>query len=152
MCDRVILSQKMQFCKTTIKNARTSVRAFGFFVFLSSKLFGKFENQFFGILPAEAGIGDRFSVDSAVGGLRTFLDIRFDHKPLDDGFDVGGLAHAVQHFFCDTRLFKEFFCGIRVVCIHNNGVVFKSALGVQIGEFSQVLVVIVGDSLPVFVH
>ena len=39
-----------------------------------------------------------------------------------------------------------------MIGIHDDARIFKTALRVQIGKFAQVLVMIVGDSLPVFVH
>ena len=39
-----------------------------------------------------------------------------------------------------------------MIGIHDDGVIFESALRVQVREFPQILVVIVGFSLPVFVH
>ena len=52
-------------------------------------LFRKLENQFFGVLPAEARIGNGFAVHAAVGRLRAFFDVGLDHQTFDDCTDVG---------------------------------------------------------------
>lgn len=62
-----------------------------FLVFLGVilHLFRKLENQFFGILPAEARIGNGFAVHAAVGRLRALFDVGLDHQAFDDCTDVG---------------------------------------------------------------
>ena len=77
-----------------------------------SHLLCQFQNQSFGVLPAKARIGDGFAVHAAVGGLRALFDVRLYHKPFDDCVYILLLAHAVQHFFCDTRLLEKSFCGV----------------------------------------
>lgn len=52
-------------------------------------LFRKLENQFFGVLPAEARIGNGFAVHAAVGRLRAFFDVGLNHQAFDDCTDVG---------------------------------------------------------------
>ena len=56
---------------------------------LSLFVLGNVVDQFFGILPAETGVCDGFSVDTAAYLLVSFLDIALDHNALDQLMDVG---------------------------------------------------------------
>lgn len=84
-------------CPVRQKNARLLFCASVFLILLLFlvilyailHLFRKLENQFFGILPAEARIGNGFAVHAAVGRLRAFFDVGLDHQAFDDCADVG---------------------------------------------------------------
>ena len=47
-----------------------------------------FEDEAFGLFPAEAGVGYRLAVDAAVGLLVAVLDIGFYHQALEDAEDI----------------------------------------------------------------
>ena len=72
----------------------------------SLELICDLEDEFFGFFPAEAGVGDRLSVDVLAYFLRAVLDIAFDHETLDELLDLGTVAHTMEYLLCDTYLFK----------------------------------------------
>ncbi len=57
--------------------------------------------------------------------LRTVFDIAFDHKSLYQLFDIGILIAAVYDILCDTYLLKILLAGVVVVCIYDNGGIYK---------------------------
>ena len=65
------------------------------------------KHETLGLLPAETGVGDGFTVDG-VGTdlLASILKIAFDHKALDHPLDVGTVAAAVQYLLDNARLLK----------------------------------------------
>lgn len=93
----VFLQVQSIVCPVRQKNARLLFCASVFFILLLFlvilyailHLFRKLENQFFGVLPAEARIGNGFAVHAAVGRLRAFFDVGLDHQAFDDCTDVG---------------------------------------------------------------
>lgn len=93
----VFFASAINFLSRSTKNARLLFCASVFFILLLFlvilyailHLFRKLENQFFGILPAEARIGNGFAVHAAVGRLRTFFDVGLDHQTFDNCTDVG---------------------------------------------------------------
>ncbi len=93
----VLFASAINRLSRSTKNARLLFCASVFFILLLFlvilyailHLFRKLENQFFGILPAEARIGNGFAVHAAVGRLRAFFDVGLDHQAFDDCTDVG---------------------------------------------------------------
>ena len=55
---------------------------------LSLFVLGNVVDQFFGVLPAETGVCDGFSVDTAAYLLVSFLDVALDHNALDQLMNV----------------------------------------------------------------
>ena len=72
------------------------------------RLFGDGVEQRFGILPAEAGVGDRLAVGAVSGdGLAALDEVAFDHQPLDELFERGVVLAAVHHLARDADLLAE---------------------------------------------
>ena len=62
-------------------------------------------NKFFGLFPAEAGVGDRFTVNALTDLLCTVFDVAFDHETLDQLLDIGILTatlHNPRSRICPT--------------------------------------------------
>ena len=49
-------------------------------------------DQPLGVVPADAGVGDGFSVDAIADVLAAGLQVALHHESLDHGFQMGGLA------------------------------------------------------------
>ena len=47
-----------------------------------------FEDEAFGLFPAEAGVGDALAVGALADFLVAVLDIRFYHQTLEDAEDI----------------------------------------------------------------
>lgn len=69
-------------------------------------------DQSFGLFPAQAGIGDRFSVAVPVYVLGAIFDVTLDHQALDQFFDLRRISAAVHDVFADIDLFERVFSRI----------------------------------------
>lgn len=75
--------------------------------------------QSLGVRPADAGIGNGFSVDAFADLLRTFFQIGLDHKALYHGLDVTGMTAGMKDFFADSRLFVILLGGVGMVGVYD---------------------------------
>ena len=72
--------------------------------YLSEKI-RNVQDEFFGLFPADAGIGDGFAEAFFVDLTGTVLQITFDHEAFEDLRDVGIVTTAMQNLFANTGLF-----------------------------------------------
>ena len=114
-------------------------------------LFRDVEYLPFGIAPAEAGVGNGFSVH-LVFRLVALFQKAFYHKALDDFFEIGIVKAVLHNLFADTYLLFEFFAAVGMVCVYNHCGVFESRLGVPLNNLHYVFVMEVGNIVAVAVH
>ena len=106
------------------------------------------ENQFFGFLPADAGVGNGLAVDVLTDFLAAVFQVAFDHEALEHTLDVAVVAAGVEDVFADPGLLVVLLGRVGMVGIHNEGDVFQASGGVGIIEIFQVFKMIVGMAWP----
>ena len=131
------------------KRKKPAVRQVFFFLL---NFFSKFINEFFGLFPAEAGVGDRFSVNSTAGFLAAVFDITFDHEAFYHFCNVAVIFSAVHNFVGNSDLFEPLFSGVGMVAVNNNGGVFEIPFVIKIENSLKVFVMIVRVAVAVFVN
>ena len=95
-------------------------------------------NQFFGGFPAQTGVCDGFSIDTAANLLAAFFDVAFYHDTLYKMVNIGVQLSAVHDFLDNTNLLFKLFAGVGMVGIDNAGRIFQIHFAVHFQQQIQV--------------
>src|SRR5699024_1537444 len=106
--------------------------------------FGDGVDQLFGVVPAQAGVGDGLAVDVFPDGLAAGFQVAFHHDALDQGADLGGKLAVVHDFLDNADLLVVLLVRVGVVGVHDDRRVLQVHLVVQLQQPHDVLIVIVG--------
>ena len=109
--------------------------------------------QFFCILPAEARVSDRFSVYMAGSDLlASFYKVALNHDALDEFSDIFIDPAAVQDLFYNADLLLILLAGVGMVGVNKDSRVFQIPFLVFFQKKLDILIVIIGDCIPMFVY
>ena len=117
-----------------------------------SKLICKIQDQPLGLCPAEAGVGDGFTVDALLCLLRAVLNVALDHQTLNKLLDIVIMAAGVQDLLGDANLLQVLLARVGMVGIHDHGGILKILLGVSVRQTDQILIMVVGEGISAIIH
>ena len=84
--------------------------------------------------------------------LASFQKITLDHYAFYQFFQIRIIIPAVENFTDNTDLFLILFVRIGMVYIHDHGRISQIPSGIKLRQTAKILIMIIGDSLTVFIH
>lgn len=106
----------------------------------------------FSVIPAEAGVCDGFSVNMILYLAVSFLYEALYHNTLDNVVKIFALGPVMKDLSYDPWLLIEFFSGVGMVGVADYAGEFELSVHIFLGKGKQILIVVVGVGLAVFVN